>query len=266
MKKYQSALITGASSGLGKEFANQIAPNAKELILVARRADKLETLKQSLLSEFPDLIIHCDATDLNNLDQTSNLISKIETEIYCPDLLVNCAGMGDLGSFKYSEWPKLHAMMNLNIIALTRLTWAVIPSMKKHKKGFIIQVSSLAGTLPIPDFSVYAATKAYVTSFSEALRLELKEENINVTALCPGPVHTEFGDLAERKITSEEFDMRSWSYVTPSLCIKSALKAVNSNKPVTYPGFHIKCSAIIIRLTPMPILRLIMGRRPRKVD
>lgn len=266
MQKYQSALITGASSGLGKEFAYQIAPNTKEIILVARRTDRLEDLKQSLLTEFPDLIIHCEPTDLNNLDQSDYLISKIEKEIYSPDLLVNCAGMGDLGSFKHSEWPKLYAMMNLNIIALTRLTWAVIPSMKKQKKGYIIQVSSLAGTLPIPDFSVYAATKAYVTNFSEALRLELKEENINVTALCPGPVHTEFGDLAERKKTSEEFDMRSWSYVAPSLCIKSALKAVNSNKPVTYPGFLIKCTALIIKLTPMPLLRIIMGRRPRKVD
>ena len=266
MQNYQSALITGASSGLGAEFARQIAPNTKELILVARRLEKLELLKKSLLSDFPELIVHCDATDLNNEEQTNSLISKIEKETYRPDMLINCAGMGDLGSFKYSEWPKLHAMMHLNVIALTRLTWAVIPSMKKHQKGYIIQVSSLAGTLPIPDFSVYAATKAYVTSFTEALRMELKKENINVTALCPGPVHTEFGDVAERVTSPEEFDMRSWAYISPALCIKSALKAVASNKPITYPGIHMRGLALIIRLTPMPLLRLIMGRRPRKVD
>lgn len=264
--KYKSIIITGASSGLGTEFAMQLAPHAEELVLVARRGDRLEVLKEKLTKLNSDLTVHCEALDLNNEEEITSLCNKLSDGTYQPDTLINNAGLGDLGSFSKSNWEKLHSMLNLNMVALTRLAYATIPSMQKHKQGFILNVSSMASVMPIPDFAVYAATKSYVTSFSEALRLELKEENINVTALCPGPIHTEFGALADRDEKKSGPDMKAWAYVTPTKCVEEALKALNKNKATIFPGIHIKVFTRLFKSTPMPILRLIMGRRPRRVD
>ena len=125
----------------------------------------------------------------------------------------------------------------------------------------------MASIMPIADFSVYAATKAYVTSFSEALRMELAEDHIHVTALCPGPIHTEFGGVADREGSDGKgSNVQEWSYVTPEQCIREALNGMDNNKPTVFPGLHIKAATAFFKALPMPLFRLIMGRRPRRID
>jgi short-subunit dehydrogenase len=180
-----------------------------------------------------------------------------------PDLLVNNAGMGDYGEFATADWGKLEAMLRLNIEALTHLSHALLPAMIGRQGGAILNVSSLASLLPIPDFAVYAATKAYVSSFSEALRIEVREHGIRVQALCPGPVHTEFGEVAGRG-PGTDFGAREWFYVSQQQVVREALAGLDADKPRVYPGLKIALAAAAISLLPLAALRLAMSFRPRR--
>ena len=264
--KYKTVVITGASSGLGEEFARQLAPDSEHLVLVARRRDRLEALQQELLAEFDSLKVSVEVVDLNEPSELESLSRSFQEGKYQPHVLVNNAGLGDLGCFEKSQWQKIEAMMQLNMIVLTRVAHAVIPVMKELNGGYILNVSSMAGVMPIPDFAVYAATKAYVSSFSEALRLELREENIHVTALCPGPVKTEFGQNARRTDNEKESEMKELTYVSKEQCVRAALNGMDMQKATVFPGFLIKASTTFFKVLPMPVIRLIMGRRPRRID
>lgn len=263
--RYKTVVITGASSGLGEEFAKQMAPDSEHLVLVARRGDRLDALKEALLGEFLGLEVSVEVVDLNDREGLEEFCGLLQSR-YEPHVLVNNAGMGDLGSFEKAEWAKLESMMQLNMAVLTRITHAVIPGMSELGGGFIMNVSSMASIMPIPDFAVYAATKAYVTSFSEALRLELREKNIFVTALCPGPVKTEFGEVARRTDNKKESEMQSFAYVSKEECVREALCGMDVQKATVFPGGLIKASTLFFKLLPMPLLRAIMGRRPRRID
>ena len=197
MKDIDCALITGASAGLGEEYARQWAPRCKRMVLVARRVDRLQSLAE-LLRQQHDLQVHVVESNLIEPAAREALHAQLQEMAWHPDLLINNAGMGDYGSFVDASWGKLQDMMRLNMEALTHLTALFVPTMRQKRRGTIVQISSLASILPIPDFAVYAATKAYVTSFTEALRIELREDGIRVLAVCPGPVHTEFGQVASR--------------------------------------------------------------------
>jgi len=185
-----TVLITGASAGIGREFARQLAPVVNTMVLVARRNDRLEALELELKIVNPRLEVFCRQLDLRDQIELERFCDWLDESGLSVDLLVNNAGLGDRGAFIDSEWARLRAMLQVNIGALTYLTYRILPSMRKTGCGAILNVSSVAGFLPMPNFAVYAATKAYVTSFGEALRAELRNSNISVTALCPGPVPT----------------------------------------------------------------------------
>src|ERR1700751_693014 len=194
-----TVLITGASAGIGREFARQLAPAVNTMILVARRNDRLEALELELKIINPHLEVFCRQVDLRDHAALERFCDWLDESGLSVDLLVNNAGLGDRGAFIDSEWAALRAMLQVNIGALTYLTYRILPSMRKTGCGAILNVSSVAGFLPVPNLAAYAATKAYVLSLSEALRAELRNSNISVTALCPGPVATEFGDVATRE-------------------------------------------------------------------
>ena len=248
------ALITGASAGIGEEFARQLARPAASLILVARRIDRLEALRDELTRQNPDLLVFIRQVDLSREGEIDALCEWMAHENVAIDLLINNAGLGDYGPFSTSNATRLMEMIHVNMSALTLLTRSVLPQMIARKRGGILNVSSSAGYLPIPKTAVYAASKAYVTSFSEALRMELRGSGVSVTALCPGPVHTEFGEVAQRKGGRRKAGPEI-AHISVEHVVRAALAGLERDRAIVVPGFLMKLGMTLIRLTPMPILR-----------
>lgn len=249
-----SALITGASAGIGREFARQLAGRAGSVVLVARRAERLEELRDELTKKDPNLNVHCRAVDLSQSNEVEELVSWLNREGIAIDFLINNAGLGDRGSFATSEPERIREMLAVNIVALTTLTRALLPAMLEKKRGAILNVSSSAGFLPIRKLAVYAATKAYVTNFSEGIRTEVRKQGVVVTALCPGPVATEFSAVAQRS-GKPQTSSQSFMHVPVEDVARAALRAIERNKPLVIPGIVMKITMFFVRLTPMAILR-----------
>lgn len=190
-----TALITGASSGMGKEFAKTHASKGNDLVIVARRKEKLEELKAELQKKF-NVKVKIIAKDLSKPEAASEVFNEIKKEKINIEYLINNAGFGGRGKFHEREWQKDLDMINLNVVALSTLTRLFLPEMVKRNKGKILNVSSTASLMPGPLQAVYYATKAYVTSFSNALAQELHDTNITVTALLPGATETEFAQTS----------------------------------------------------------------------
>ena len=250
-----SALVTGASAGIGREFARQLAGRARSLVLVARREDRLNELRDELTRRDPNLNARVHKTDLADLGQVDELVAWLENEKINVDLLINNAGLGDYGSFATSDPARNDEMLMVNVVALTSLTRKLLPSMIARKRGAILNVSSSAGFLPIPGMAVYAASKAYVNSFSEALRAELRGTGLSVIALCPGPVHTEFGEVAKRPGREPERGPE-FVHVSVERVVRDALRAIEADRPLVIPGLFMKLGMFLVRITPMSILRL----------
>jgi uncharacterized protein len=249
------ALITGASAGIGREFARQLAGRAGSLVLVARRLDRLEALRDELTKKHPNLNVHCRAVDLSQSNEVDELCAWLEREKIAADFLINNAGLGDRGSFATAEPQRVREMLAVNIAALTTLTHALLPAMIQKKHGAILNVSSTAGFLPIRNLAVYAATKAYVTSFSDGIRSEVRKTGITVTALCPGPVATEFSEVAQRSSGKKERPSPSFVRVAVEDVARAGLEAIERDKPIVVPGLVMKIAMLLVRLTPMAILR-----------
>jgi uncharacterized protein len=250
-----SALITGASAGIGREFARQLADRASSLVLVARRLDRLEELRDELTRKDPNLNIHCRAVDLASANETEELCAWLEREGIAIDFLINNAGLGDRGSFATSEPARVQQMLAVNMVALTTLTRVLLPAMIERNRGAILNVSSTAGFLPIRKLAVYAATKAYVTSFSEGIRAEVRKQGIAVTALCPGPVDTEFSSVAQRASGKQPTPSPSFMHVAVEDVVRAGLAGIERNKPLVVPGIVMKIAMLLVRVTPMAILR-----------
>ncbi len=249
------ALITGASAGLGWEFACQLAEQADSLVLVARRAERLEKLRDELIGRYPNLPVRVCPTDLSQRSQLEELCDRLDREQIRVDLLINNAGLGDLGAFATSNSTRDDEMILVNMLALTSLTRRLLPAMIAQRRGAILNVSSSASFLPLPGFAVYAATKAYVTSFSEALRAELRGTGVAVTALCPGPVRTEFTQVARRRVAGEPKDLPGIGHVSVRKAVRAGLRAVEADRAIVIPGLVMKATMALVRLTPMPLLR-----------
>ncbi|MDA1006249.1 MAG: SDR family oxidoreductase [Verrucomicrobia bacterium] len=263
--RHRCVLITGASSGLGAEFARQLAGRSQRMVLVARRKDRMAKLEKELRGIAPGLEVGSIAADLALAEDRVALGRRLEGTAWAPSLLVNNAGLGDYGEFATAEWSKLEAMMQVNMTALTHLTHEFLPQMLEDGDGAIINVSSLSSILPIPDFAVYAASKAYVSSFSEALRIEVRERGVSVLAVCPGPVHTEFGERARRGGEEEENPLREWFFAEAEDVVAESLRALARDQARVYPGWKIALAAAGISLVPLAVLRLVLSSRPRKV-
>ncbi len=260
-----TAVVTGASSGLGAEFARQLAPRATALVLVARRTGALEAVKSEVLALRPGLTVHCLVHDLSADAGRAAFLAQLEALGLHPNLLINNAGMGDYGTFASGDEGRARAQIDLNITALVSLTHALIP--KLQAPAGILNVSSLAGVVPMPDLAVYAATKAFVTSFSEALAVELHDQHIVVTALCPGPTPTNFGKNARRP-GGEDTNRQGQDLlrVPPDFVVREGLRALCEGRTCIYPGTGVSLAATLFRLMPRPLLRMILQRRLRQAE
>ena len=259
----KSALVTGASAGLGEEFAIQLADlGVGHLVLTARRADRLEELKKCLLASKSSLRVDTIPADLSQPDEVTKLIGAFGPgglDGFSPDILINNAGLGDLGTFETSDPARIESMLAVNIVALTRLTRWALPGMLAKKAGWICNVGSTAGLIPLPTFAVYAATKAYVNSFSEALRIEMYGSGIHVLALCPGPVETEFGQVASRQNSKRKFGAPAFLSVNKTDVVRETLVALGRGRGRFIPGLMVRFPMLLAESTPRWILRLVFN-------
>lgn len=263
MNFYQgcTTLITGASSGLGEEFARQLGPHVGVLILVARRLDRLKALQDELHSLHHDLTVHVYGADLGDEKRRIEFAQWMESENLTVDFLVNNAGLGDHGEFEFGDWNKIRAMLDVNIGALTHLTHLLLPAMTTGGRGAILNVSSAAGFFPLPNLAVYAATKAYVTSLTESLAIELRPRGITVTALCPGPVETEFFEVAHRPGEGEaeaHYDTMPAFVVSAPEVVRTGLEAVARGRARVIPGPWLCLAVGAALLVPFFITREIL--------
>ena len=183
----KTALITGASNGIGKEFAKIFAKQGYNLVLVARSVDKLEQISIEFENRY-DIKVTNLPIDLSQPNIATKLYSEINNRKISVDILINNAGIGDYGKFVDAELSKTIKMINLNITTLTEVALLFVKAMQSKNSGKILNIASTASFQPVPNFSVYAATKSYVLNFTEALHYELKNTGISVSVLCPGPV------------------------------------------------------------------------------
>jgi short-subunit dehydrogenase len=190
-----TALITGASSGIGKEFAKIHSSNGGDCVLIARSEEALKKLQEELQSNHQNqvAVLPIDLTSPNAIESIMEFINRENISI---DILINNAGFGGHGRFHERDWQQDKKMIQLNVMALTALTHAVLQQMIPRKKGQILNIASVAGFLPGPLQATYFATKAYVVSFTRGIARELQHSGITITALCPGPVHTGFEKAA----------------------------------------------------------------------
>jgi len=256
----KSALITGASAGLGEEFALQLAAlGVNRLVLTARRADRLAALQERLREAYATIKVETLSADLSDAAAVSGLIADLEKRGFSPDILINNAGFGDLGTFETSDPAKIDSMLAVNIVALTRLTRWAVPGMLRAKAGWICNVGSTAGLIALPSFAVYAATKAYVNSFSEALRVELHGSGVEVIALCPGPVETEFGQVASRENSKRQFAPPAFLCVHKEDVVRETLEAMERGQGRIIPGLLVRIPMLLAESTPRWFLRLFMN-------
>lgn len=193
-----TALITGASSGIGLELAIEFAKRKHDLVLVARSENKLKELSDAIKAKY-NVAVHVLVKDLSDEKQVDEVHTYTLLQNIGVDYLVNNAGFGDYGFFSQEDWGKINSMLDVNIKALTRLCWLYVREMVLRKKGRIMNVASTAAFQPGPLMAVYFATKSYVLFLSEALANELKGSGVSVTALCPGPTESGFADAAAVK-------------------------------------------------------------------
>ena len=247
MKKV--ALVTGASAGLGVDFARQLSKRGHRLVLVARRKERLEELARDLGNA------RAVAIDLSKKDAAAKLLADLESNGETVDLLVNNAGFGLIGRFAELDAKRERQMIDLNVGALTELCRAVAPGMIARKSGGIINVASTAAFQAGPKMAVYFATKAFVLSLTEALHEELKPHGIKVSCLCPGPTRTEFGEVAGFGGNGmfDRVAMESPEVVT------AGLEGLDSNKAVVIPGLVNKIGAAATRFAPRATVRKIAG-------
>lgn len=264
--KYQQVIITGASSGFGAAFARRLGRDCGLMVLVARREDVLHELAAEIRSVAPGCEVVVMPCDLACPQQREKLITHLAQLPPGRKLLINNAGLGDYGDFADAAPERNNQMMQVNMLAPVELTRALLPAMKEQGGG-IINIASLAADLFIPDFAVYAASKAFVASFSEAVRLETVADSVPVLAVCPGPVHTGFGDVARRNGCSDgKSPFRKWFYTTVPTVVEGSLRALEKGRARYYPSLKVRAAGVLVRSLPFCVLRKVMGMRPRRVS
>lgn len=245
------ALVTGASGGIGREFAKVLSENGYDLVLVARNKTALEKLAEELKTR--TLIIPCNLSQEEEVDSLYSQITEKEITI---SVLINNAGFGDNSPFLDSEWNRQEEMVKLNLLALMRLSYLFGNEMKKMGEGHIVNLSSVAAFSAGPDMSVYYASKAFVLSFSESLSEELRGTGVTVTALCPGPTSTGF----EKSAGMKNSRMFSLFPQTPEKVAKAGCKAMIRGRSICYHGPVTHGYNLLSRILPRTVARKIAHR------
>lgn len=264
MKNYPTALITGASSGIGYCFAKQLAEDGKyNLLILARREDRLKDLKEEIEKIWEERTdaprVNYYVVDLVNKEERNQFINLLQENQLNVDLLINNAGFGSVKNFADSDISRQLDMLELNVGAAMHLCHAVLPHMKQQKSGVIVNVCSTASFQPMPYMATYGGTKSFLRNFSIALNSELKKYNILVMAHCPGPTESEFHIAA-----GLEDKIANLPGMTSEQVAKETLSAIKSRKVVVVNGLSNKVTACIASLLPLQVSSALVERILRK--
>jgi len=248
---FTSALVTGASSGIGEAMVRRLAAAGVPTVVVARRADRLH----QLAGELPGIEVL--AADLTTPGGVAEVAARVRSTKAPIDLLVNNAGFGTSGDFAELDADRLEQEISLNVSALTRLSHAALAVMVPRRRGFLLNVSSVASFQPAPKLAVYAATKAFVTSLSESLHEEVRGTGVKVTALCPGLTRTEFQSVSNSERYASSYPSFAW--MDPDQVAAAGLADVAQGKALSVPGVLYKGLGWATAVTPRGALRRLSG-------
>ena len=246
----ENVLVTGASSGIGLEISKVFARNGSNLVIVARREEKLNEIAEELNAKY-GIEVRVLAKDLSKPKSAAEIFNELKRDNHIIDVLVNNAGFGAIGNFYELDHEMQVDMVSLNSVALTSLTRLFLPGMIERNRGGILNVGSLAGFQPGPNATVYYATKAYVLSFTEALAEELKGTKVKVSCLAPGPVATEFGEISGiDKTVLFKFGTQSSSEVA-----QKGYDGFREGKIITIPSISSSLLPVLVRFSPRFLVR-----------
>jgi short-subunit dehydrogenase len=253
------ALVTGASAGIGAEFCRQLATQGYDLVLVARRADRLQDIADELRESHgaQSLIV---TVDLSQKDACQSIVNRLENENIEIEYLVNNAGYGLPGSFHVPGWAEHADFIQVMMTAVCELTWRLLPGMQQRGRGFIVNVASIAGLAPSgAGHTLYGASKSFLIRFSDCLALENKDTGVKVTALCPGFTYSEFHDVnGTREMISQ---LPAYLWLDAKDVVADTIKAMSADrvKPIVVPGRQYKLMVFISRY--LPWLAAILAKR-----
>lgn len=259
----KTALVTGASSGIGETFARQLARKKTNLILVARSQDKLEQLATELCNQY-QIKTTVVTQDLSQNSAGQAVFDQVQAQDLSVDLLINNAGFGDYGAFCDRPLSKQMTMIHLNIAAVVELTGLFLPLMHKKGSGEIINVASIASFQPIPYMSVYAATKAFILSFSEALWAENKDKGVKVLVSCPGPTESQFYNQAD--FPDSATGLNGMTMTSTDQVVTETLSALEQGQSTVVPGGFVNQVIVNLpRLVPRDLLLSAVGKQFKNI-
>jgi uncharacterized protein len=267
-------LITGASAGIGEALARELAPRAGVLVLVARRAARIEALRSELEAGNPALAVHAIPCDLADQGAVDGLVAELSARDLQVDVLINNAGLGHNALFDRAARPALERIIKVNVLALTMLTSALVPAMVARGRGGVLNVGSGAGFSVFPAGATYIGSKHFVHGFTEALRLDLDGTGVAVTQVCPGPVATEFSEVASggRESAREVLGPAGGLRMSAARCAREALAGFEHGRAVVVPGRRFGALMLLVRSVMRegaqrrvmaPTARRIRARRPQ---
>lgn len=248
----RAVLVTGASAGIGEEFARQLAMAGHHLVLVARRLDRLEALASELQARH-NIRVACIASDLSKADAAESLVAALQAQQIQVTGLINNAGFGDRGTVQDLPLQRQLDMIQVNVTSLVDLTWRLLPALKESANSFVINVASTAAFQAGPNMAVYYASKAFVLSFSEALHEELKRTGVAVSALCPGATDSEFASEANM---SDTLLFKAGTMTTEAV-VRKAL--ASRRRAIVIPGLKNLLMIWLGKLSPRVVTRRLAG-------
>jgi hypothetical protein len=247
------ALVTGASAGIGAEFARRLRARGRRLVLVARRGDRLRELQQELGGAEAAAVVPADLASPDGPERVCQELARLGLGV---ELLVNNAGLGCTGRFQRNDPARLAQLCAVNVAALVLLTRLLLPPMLERRSGAVVNVASTAGFQPVPFFSAYAASKAFVVSFSQALAVELRGSGVHVQLLCPGPTHSEFFDSASHEgLLADRLPRAS-----PGEVVEASLNGLERRRERVVVGAANQLLARLVGVLPLPLVRAVAGR------
>ena len=256
-----AALVTGASAGLGSAYARQLAERGYDLIVVARREERLATLRDELEKQF-GISVEPVPVDLTDDRAVGHLVEIIQSRNDI-EILVNNAGFGVQGRFHEAEIEKNLAMIHVHVLATVRLTHAVLGQMVARDHGYVINVSSLASFLTGPGAVSYCATKAYLNSFSKSVQAELRDTGVRIQSLCPGFTYTEFHDVPDAKMNRNLVPKFMW--MSADRVVRISLETMKRRRVICVPGLVNRVLAVVIRSRILePLMQYAYGRRLKR--